>query len=141
MTSQVGNTVKVPSDSPRETLREREISVAYPVGKPIGFFISARVDHPAYPVLEKLEINFGPYFQELTTPQLRMLLTFCTIASDFDQALSIGQNQIHALDELDGVKGLKEPLALLKQLRQISQDLLLDLIPFLVSQIQARRQR
>lgn len=109
--------------------RNAEQDLALLVGKPLGYYLSARESHPAYPILKKLETQFGSHFERLSTSMLRLLLIQCACHSDLEA---------HGKKPYPESSQLSSAHALLKQLQEIDPSWVLGLVPFLSAQITAR---
>ncbi len=49
--------------------------MVYP--NPLGYWVSARRDHPDHQTLADIESKFGSYFENLATDELQKLLLYC----------------------------------------------------------------
>lgn len=52
------------------------------VAKPLGYYVSVSNNHPACFLLYTLEKQYGAYFQQVCTKDLRALLTYIAAKSD-----------------------------------------------------------
>jgi hypothetical protein len=48
---------------------------------PIGYWVSAKPEHPAHPILSELEQRFGSYFQALAKSEIECILSACAWVS------------------------------------------------------------